>query len=206
MLGLALSMVTVAHPLRSQGPPRVDITPSSASAAPTVAVRSVLNERPFDELLRNGFPARLHVRAELWTLGRWFDQMFAREEWDVIVRYDLIDRTYDVARYTRDRVTSLGSYSTFADARAASELTYSPQLRVPSRGRRGYIAVQVDVLTMEMSDLDELQRWLRGEAQPAVQGKRSPGSALGTGMRTLVTRLLGGEVRHLESRSQTIVF
>lgn len=206
MLGIALSMVTVALPLRAQGPPRVDITPSSAPLPPTVAVRSVLNERPFDELLRNGFPARLHLRAELWTLGRWFDQMFARDEWDVIVRYDLIDRTYEVARYTRDRVISLGSYSTFADARAASELAYTPQLRMPARGRRGYIAVQVDVLTMEMSDLDELQRWLRGEARPAVQGKRSPGSALGTGMRTLVTRLLGGEVRHLEARSPTIVF
>lgn len=192
--------------LPAQGSARVDITPSTSPSAPAVALRAALGERPFDELLRNGFPARLHMRAELWTLGRWFDQLFARDEWDVIVSYDLIDRTYDVTRRIGNRLTALGSYSNFSDARAASELSYTPDLAVPAHGRRGYIVVQVDVLTMEMSDLDELQRWLRGEARPAVQGKRSPGSALGTGVRTLVTKLLGGEVRHFEARTPTIVF
>ena len=201
-----LVFVLFARVLPAQGNPRVDITPSTAPAAPTVALRAVLSEKPFDELLRNGFPARVHLRAELWTLGRWFDQLFARDEWDVIVSYDLIDRTYDVTRRSGDRLTALGNYSSFANARAASELAYTPDLAVPARGRRGYIVVQAEVLTMEMSDLDELQRWLRGEARPAVQGKRSPGTALGTGVRTLVTRLLGGEVRHFEARSPTIVF
>lgn len=190
----------------AQGPPRVEITPSSSPAAPTVSLREVLAEKPFDELLRNGFPARLHLRAELWTIGRWFDDLFARDEWDVIVSYDLIERTYDVARYSRTGKSPLGSYSTFSDARAASELAYTPELRVPNRGRRGYIVVQVDAQTVAMSDLNEVQRWLRGEVQPAVQGRRNPGGALGTGVRTLVTRLLGGEVRHLEARSPTIVF
>ncbi len=203
---LAVSVPAVVRPLAAQNPPRIDITPASSPTAPTVAIRSVLGTKPFDELLRNGFPARLHVRAELWTLGRWFDDVFSRDEWDIFVRYDLIDRTYEVARITEDRITPLGSYATFADARAASELPYTPDLRVPRRGRRGYIAVQVDVQTVEMGDLDEVQRWLRGEARPAVQGKRSPGNALGSGMRTLVTRLLGGEVRRLEARSPTIVF
>ena len=202
--GLLLLLLGRAVP--AQGSARVDITASTAPAAPTVALRAVLGEKPFDELLRNGFPARLHMRAELWTLGRWFDQLFARDEWDVIVSYDLIDRTYDVTRRSGDRLTTLGSYSSFSDARAASELAYTPDLAVPARGRRGYIVVQADVLTMEMSDLDELRRWLRGEARPAVQGKRSPGTALGTGVRTLMTKLLGGEVRHYEARSPTIVF
>ncbi len=184
----------------------MDIAPSTSPAAPAVAVRSVLSDKPFGELLRNGFPARLHVRSELWTLGRWFDDLFSRDEWDVIVRYDLIDRSYDVARITKDRITPLGSYAAFGDAVAASELAYTPELRVPSRGRRGYIVVQVDVQTVEMSDLDEVQRWLRGEIRPAVQGRKNPGGAVGAGVRTLVTRLLGGEVRHLESRSPTIVF
>ncbi len=203
---LACSALVGARPLAAQSPPRIDITPAASPTAPTVAIRSVLGAKPFDELLRNGFPARLHVRAELWTLGRWFDDVFSRDEWDVFVRYDLIDRTYEVARITEDRITPLGSYATFADARAASELPYTPDLAVPRRGRRGYIVVQVDVQTVEMGDLDEVQRWLRGEVRPAVRGKRSPGNALGSGMRTLVTRLLGGEVRRLEARSPTIVF
>ena len=202
---MALLVALSASPLSAQLP-RVELVPSVTPSAPMVAVREVLNEKPFEELLRNGFPTRLHVRVELWTFGRWFDDVSSRDEWDVIVRYDLIERTYDVARITRDRITPLGSYANFADARAASELAYAPSLSTPAKGRRGYIAVQVDVQTVEMSDLDEMQRWLRGEARPAVEGKRNPGSALGAGLRTLVTRMLGGEVRHLEARSSTIVF
>ena len=190
----------------AQGPPQIDIRVAAGTTNATVAVRRVLSERPFDELLRNGFPARLHVRAEVWTIGRWFDEIVGSEEWDVIVRYDLIDRTYEVARVTRDVIIPLGSYARFADARAASELPFTPPLRANPRGRKGYIAVQVDVQTVEMSDLDEVQRWLRGEATPVVQGRRNPGTALTRGLRTLVSRLLGGEVRHLEARTPTMQF
>jgi len=64
----------------------------------------------------------------------------------------------------------------------------------------------VDVETLDISDLTEMQRWLQGEARPAVQGRRNPGTALTRGLRTLVTRLLGGEVRHLERRSAVLQF
>ncbi len=199
-------LLALTRAVAAQGTARVEITPPAIGTAPTIALRAVLAEKPFAELLRNGFPARLHLRAEIWVMGRWFDQLVTRDEWDVIVSYDLIDRTYDVTRRTGDRLIALGSYASFADARAASELAFTPELTLPDRGKRGYIVVQADVLTIEMSDLDELQRWLRGEARPAVQGKRNPGSALGSGVRTLVTKLLGGEVRHFEARSPTIVF
>lgn len=191
--------------LVAQGPPRVDLRSPSASTATSVAARSVLTDKPFDELLRNGFPARLQFRAEVWTEDRWFDNVVDRVEWDVIVRYDLIDRTYEVIRRTREGIASLGSYRQFADARAASELSYLPPLQLPS-GRRGYLAVQVDVQTLDISDLAEMQRWLAGEARPVVQGRRNPGTALTRGLRTLFSRLLGGEVRHLEARTAVMQF
>jgi hypothetical protein len=59
------------------------------------------------------------------------------------------------------------------------------------------------VESLSVSDLDELQRWLRGELQPAVRGRRSPFSALREGFGTLLSRVLGGETRHFESRSGT---
>jgi len=193
-------------PLGAQGLPEIDIRLVTGSLAPTVSVRNVLPERAFDDLLRNGFPARLHIRSELWTIGRWFDEIVGTAEWDIIMRFDLIDKTYEVARVTRDGITSLGNYAKFADARAATELPFSTPLANRARGSKGYIAVQVDVQTVEMSDLDEVQRWLRGEARPAVQGRRSPGTALTRGLRTLVSRILGGEVRHLEARTPTVRF
>lgn len=183
--------------------PRIEIRPPAAGSVATVAVRNVLDERPFDELLRSGFPARLHVRTELWSTGRWFNDLVDQAEWDIIVRYDVIDRSYEVARITRDRITTLGVYPRFTDARRATELPHGPALASPAPGRTSYLAVRVDVQTVALSDLDEVRRWLRGEAQPAVQGRRNPGAAITRGFRTLVSRLLGGEVRTLEARSPT---
>ena len=190
----------------AQSRPEIDIRVAPTSYPPLVAVRGVLLQKPFDELLRSGFPARLHVRAELWTIGRWFDDILGRAEWDIVVRYDAIDRTYEVARFVAGRLMPLGSYVRFADARAASELPYLPALAAPPRGRKSYVAVQAELQTLDVSDLDELERWLRGEVAPAVRGKRSPGTALTRGVRSLASRLLGGEVRRLEAKSRAVTY
>jgi len=204
LLAILLLLFGAGQMALAQSRPEIDIRVAPTSYPPLVAVRGVLTEKPFDELLRSGFPARLHVRAELWTIGRWFDDVLGRAEWDIVVRYDAIDRTYDVARFVAGRLMPLGSYVRFADARAASELPYLPALAAPPRGRKSYVAVQAELQTLDVSDLDELERWLRGEASPAVRGKRSPGTALTRGVRSLVTRVLGGEVRRLEAKSPAV--
>jgi hypothetical protein len=205
LLTVLLGMV-LPTTLRAQLRPEIDIRVAATAYPPLIAVRGVLSEKPFDELLRSGFPARLHVRAETWTIGRYFDDVKGRAEWDVVVRYDVVDKAYAVARIVNDRVMPLGTYSRFADARAAMELPYLPELPSPRRGQKAYVLVQAELQTLEVSDLDELERWLAGEAGPAVRGKRSPASALTRGLRTLATRVLGGEVRKLEARSATITF
>ena len=206
LLAILLLLFGAGGTALAQSRPEIDIRVAPTSFPPQVAVRGVLTEKPFDELLRSGFRARLHVQAEVWTIGRWFDDVLGRVEWDIVVRYDAIDRTYDVARFVEGRVFSLGSYVRFSDARAASELPYLPSLAAPPRGRKSYVAVQAELQTLDVSDLDELERWLRGEASPAVRGKRSPGTALTRGLRSLASRVLGGEVRRLEAKSPAVVY
>jgi hypothetical protein len=63
--------------------------------------------------------------------------------------------------------------------------------------------VVLDIEALSVSDLDELERWMRGELRPAVRGKRAPLSALRRGVGTLLSRVLGGETRHYEARSGT---
>jgi hypothetical protein len=70
-------------------------------------------------------------------------------------------------------------------------------------GTRYYYNVVVDIEALRVSDLDELERWLKGELRPAVRGKRAPLSALQRGFGTLLSRVLGGETRHYEARSAT---
>lgn len=205
-LAVLLLLAGSSAEARAQAKPVIDIRMTAQSYPPLVAVRNVLVERDYDELLKHGFPVRMHLRAELWTVGRYFDDVRGRAEWNVIVQYNVVDRTYDVARVVGERLTPLGSYVRFADARAATELAYLPALPTPRRGQKGYVLVQADVQALDVSDLDEVERWLRGEGGPAVRGKRSPASALTRGVRTLASRILGGEVRKLEARSPTLVF
>jgi hypothetical protein len=63
--------------------------------------------------------------------------------------------------------------------------------------------VSLDVQTLSVTDLDEVSRWLRGEVRPAFRGDRNPGTAFTRGLRSLTTRLLGGEQRGYTARTDT---
>ena len=119
------------------------------------------------------------------------------------MRHDPLDNTYRVARFAGDRVAQLGRYAEFHDAEAAVERMFRAPIAPRRRGRSYYYAASLDVETLSLSDLDEVERWLKGELRPAVRGQRNPGTAITRGMRTLVVRLLGGETQRYELRSPT---
>ena len=184
---------------------RVDVVlpPESAWAEepPAVSSAGLLADGSMRDLLSNGFPARLHYRLERWTSGRWFDDLKATFDWDVIVKYDVLGKKYQVVRVVNKKVESLGELPGTDEAENAAEGAYRPAIQLPKKGQRGYYNLLLDVETLSLSDLDEVERWLRGELKPAVSGKKNPGTALGRGVRTLVVRLLGGEKRHYEART-----
>jgi hypothetical protein len=177
--------------------------PAWAEEAPTVSSAGLLADASMRDLLANGFPARLHYRLERWASARWFDDLKAAFEWDVILKYDVLGKKYQVVRVVNNKAEALGEYPGAAAAENAAEAAYRVGISLPKKGERGYYNLLLDVETLSLSDLDEVQRWLRGELKPAVSGKKNPGTALGRGMRTLVVRLLGGEKRHYEARTGT---
>ena len=206
LLGGAGLLLALAAPLAAQRaaveirlPPRAALT----AEGPLVRAVQMLRERELRDLLANGFPVRLHYRVELWTVGGWVNDLRSTTEWDVVVRYDQLDRTYEVARIVGDVVTRLGAFEQFADAERAVERPFRAPIQPPQRGKRSYYNVVIDVETLSLSDLDEVERWLRGELKPAVRGQRNPGTAVTRGVKTLMVRLLGGESRHYEVRSTT---
>jgi len=172
-----------------------------ADDAPLVSSAGLLIDASMRDLLANGFPARLHYRLERWVGGRWFDDLKAAVEWDVILKYEVLGKKYQVVRVLNKKATSLGDFETLEEASAAVEAPYKTTISLPQKGQRGYYNLLLDVETLSLSDLDEVERWLRGELKPAVSGKKNPGTALGRGVRTLVIRLLGGEKRHYEART-----
>jgi hypothetical protein len=196
---------TESQPGQSAAGIDVSLPPSSSPnyAGPVVRTANVIADADLRKLLQNGFPAHLSYRADLWSRSGWFDDVESTVEWDVVVRYEPLTKTYRVARYVGDRAENLGRFERYEDAQAAVARPYQPSLPARRTRSRQYYIVVLDVEVISMSDLDELERWLRGELRPAVRGKRNPGTALGRGISTLATRLLGGEKRRYEQRTET---
>ena len=198
--------MSTAAPRPAQRSARVQIQlpPAELRAVEPPRVRAVrvLSDARLRDLLRNGFPARLHWRVEVWSTRGWFDDLKGAVEWDVIVRYEPLERRYEIVRIDAEgNPTPLGRTDSFASVEAAIERPQQPPILPPRRRDHVYYNVALDVEMLSVSDLDEVERWLRGELRPAVRGQRNPGTAVTRGVRTVVARLLGAEKRHYEERS-----
>lgn len=211
LVALLTSTVGVAHAQSSvtkPPKPHVEITlpPSAALATtpPIVRTIGVLLAGRTPELVRNGFPARLHYKMERWAAGTFVNDVKATSEWEVIADYDALAKTYRLVRATSQAAVVIGDYPTLADADAVLDDAYAAPIAPPKKGEKSYYALTLTVEAMSLSDLDEVRRWLRGELRPAVSGKRNPGTAVTHGVRTLFVRILGGE--RVEYRATTGVF
>ena len=176
---------------------RVDIVlparEALATQAPSVFTPGIVSASHTAELVRNGFPARLHYKIERWTASGFANDVKARTEWEVIVEYDPLTTKYRVIRATPDRAVLLGEYAELDDAEDKVAEAYQPRISLPKKGDKSYYALSLRVEAMSLGDLDEVRRWLRGELRPAMRGKKNPGTAVSSGIRTLFVRLLGGE-------------
>ena len=172
-----------------------------ATEPPSVRSVSLLSDEAMRNLLVNGFPARLHYRMERWASGGWFDDIKATAEWDVVVKYDALGKQYHVFRAVANRALELGSYPTLVDAEEIVNTAFRAPISPAKRGQRTYYNLVLEIETLSLTELDEVEQWLRGEVKPAVRGKKNPGTAVSRGVRTLMVRLLGGERRRYEARS-----
>lgn len=172
-----------------------------ATSGPAVRTRGALSSGDTRRLLQNGFPARMHFRLERWKVGKWFDDLKATAEWDVVVRYDALAKKYQVYRILGRTTWLLGEFDDFPEAESSAGAAFIPAIGLPRPGERSYYSVVVDIETLSMSDLDEVEAWLRGELKPAMRGKKNPGTAVSRGVGTLVVRLMGGDKRRIEARS-----
>lgn len=204
---LALALLVSTAPLAfAQRGPQLEVTPLAANSPPagaTVRTSRLLSDSRTRELLLNGFPAQLSFRLELWRVGNLFDELESETQWDVLVRYDPYTRQYQLVRRGNRSTEAVDGFATIASVEDALGQAFPVALRPRRSGTRYYYNIVLDIETLSVSDLDELDRWLKGELQPAVRGKRAPLSALRRGVGTLLSRVLGGEKRHYEARSQT---
>ena len=192
---------------RAQSDARLEVLlPSRAVGqgdGPTFVPRAMLASRELRDLLRAGFPARLHFRCELWRNERLNNQLDAAVEWDMLVRFDPLNRKFEVYRIVGERASRLGRYDTAEEAELQLERPFRIMAPPMRRGRSYYYDSSADVEVLSLTDLDEVERWLRGEVRPALRGDRNPGTAVTRTVRSFFVRLLGGERRHYQTLTRT---
>ncbi len=175
------------------------VTPTVPGGGPLVTSTNLFGDPDMRDLVRSGFPASLHYRLELWRTGGLFDDLEGQQEWEVIVQYDPSAQRYRVIRRQAGRLEDLGSYATLQTARAVLESGARASLAPERPGARYYYALALDIEALSVSDMDQLERWLRG-----VRGSTAA-AAVENGIRTLMLRMLGGEKRHFQTSSGAFI-
>jgi hypothetical protein len=204
-LGRTIASITVlsllgAVPAMAQRRPALDIAlPSSSGGGALVTATNLFGDPAMRDLVRSGFPASLRYRLELWRAGGLFDDLEGRTEWDLIIQYDPSAQRYRVARRQAGKLEDVGSYATLSTAQTVLESPTRTTLMPSHTGARYYYTLAFDIEALSVSDMDQLERWLRG-----VRGGNAA-SAVGTGMRTLMLRMLGGENHHFSAKSGTFI-
>lgn len=164
---------------------------------PVIHVGPVLADDELEEAATSGLPLRVRVRVELWK-DRLFDQLVDTTSWSTVVVHEPIGEQF----FVRSLPAARGSRraSSFESARQAVESEYPLDI-MPRGSGQFYYTVSLQIETLSVSDLEELERWLQGELQPAVAGERSVPGAVGQGAKRLMLRILDLPERRYDART-----
>ncbi|MGH7539256.1 MAG: DUF4390 domain-containing protein [Gemmatimonadales bacterium] len=194
-LAVALGLAAWAAPLPAQGP-ALAVTRDGRVAR--VQATGLLGDGRFTDLMRSGFPLRLHFRLELWReRAGWFDRYVTGVDWNAVARHDPLAEEFMLLR-TGGGMTR---YNSTEDLAAALALPYRVALAADGDGRFYFVA-RLEVATLNDTDLEELTRWLKGDVTPAVSGRESVGEALARGAQRALVRIAGLPTLTLGSRSE----
>lgn len=198
---LALLLVAAVAAAQERGAPSLRVDPT-AGYRPILHFGDLLNDKELTDAVHSGLPVRIRVRVELWR-DRLIDELEQAQSWNAVLLYDPLDREYTVR--TRGSSGTQRTFTALEPARRALEGPPVLALR-PRRSGSFYYTAAIEIETLSLSDLQELERWLQGELQPAVSGDRSVPGAVGEGAKRLLIRVLGLPTRTVDLKTPDFRF
>ncbi|MGD2121847.1 MAG: DUF4390 domain-containing protein [Gemmatimonadota bacterium] len=187
-LFLALALLGFQAPfLQAQEPDllRFVIVPETGEAV--VEIGNLFSDPPLVEAVQTGLPLRIRLGIQLWKDG-FFDNQKGQYEWRASIIFDPLTRRYRLQ--TSEQTGAELEVNTLEEAQSSLQRTLAIPLRPRESGRYYYVA-SVELETLSLSDLEELQRWLQGQLAPAVAGDQEVEGALAKGVRRVLVRMLG---------------
>ena len=199
---VALALLCGIHDAAAQTASLLLSVDPANQSRPSLRLDGFLEDRKLQEAVESGIPLRVRVRVELWR-DRFFDELKQSESWNAVLAYLPLEKQYVLT--TRGSPSAERRLSSYGAARVAVEMTRTFNLRPLSAGRYYYTAT-IELQTLSLSDLEELERWLQGELKPAVSGERSVPEAIGEGAKRLLIRVLALPTRTVELRTERFRF
>jgi hypothetical protein len=197
---MLLATLTAAPPIIAQDSAavRLEVVLAPPSHDPVVFTRNLLEETPWLTALREGLPVRLQYRLEVWRSRQaWLDDVQRQLEWTIVVRHEPLLDQFTVTRIGPGNGISQGRYATPAALAAVLGVGYRFPIAPTDEGRYYYNA-SLAVATLSDSDLEKLDRILRGEIDP----RSSEGGSLAERARRLILRLAGLPTLSLSASSE----
>jgi len=182
---ILLSVPVTSLEAQEWKPLRFDILPETCETM--VGIVDLFSDPSLVEAVLSGLPLRIRLRVQLWKHG-FFDNQKDQYDWRASVLFDPPTRRYRVQ--TNERAGAEVEVNTLEEAQNALQLTLNIPLRPGEPGRYYYIAA-VELETLSLSDLEELQRWLQGDLAPVVAGEGEVEGALAKGVKRVLVRMLG---------------
>ena len=209
LLLLTALALPAAPPLAAQGTDAVRLSVTLVPDAsrksgllPEARVTGLLEDERWTSALLSGLPLRLHYRLELWrSRSSWFDAAVRSIDWDVVVRREPLLDQYSVTTVLLGR-TRLQRYPDLASLGTALGVAYRIAVRANDKGEYYYVA-NLSVSTLSDSDLDEMDRVMRGEAGAATDDNGNVGDAVGRTARRMLLRVAGLPIMRVEGRSES---
>ncbi len=186
-----------AHGVPAQKPAPALVVDTAIGHRASLRLDGVFEHPELQEAVQSGLPLRVRIRVELWQ-DQLLDELRGSETWNAALSYDPLAKTYSLR--TRGSPSIVRGLSSYQDARSALEAPRTFGLR-PFGAGNFYFTANIEVETLSLSDLEELERWLQGELRPAVSGDRSVLDAIGEGAKRLLIRGLSLPTRTLDLKT-----
>jgi hypothetical protein len=179
---------------------QIELRRDSAGALlpPVVRATNLMSDGAFEGSLRNGFPVRFEFRLGLWRDAWLYDRPAGELTRDVVVVLDPVTNTYQLIRSPDSTVATLPDVRSL-DSALATPFTVDV-VPLHQAGRYYYIAT-LDAESLPLSELEEIERWLRGDLGRALTQRGDVNNAFSRGARLIMIRLSGLPHRSLQART-----
>jgi hypothetical protein len=173
VLALAAAAAVAPPPARAVEVADVRVTRVEDHATVSLRTTGVLSPRVRDSLER-GMPATVRLTVELWRVRPgWFDHQVRVETSELRIARNAWSDEFQMRRRSGPLVTLIDLDETERELARPVRVRLHPVANLLPR-ERYYVLARVEVKPLSVEDIEEVERWLSGEAERA--GKPGPGS------------------------------